>query len=77
VKLKQRSVSGIGVGQQDGVGEMFAQHVGIADRNHIVEDAIDDQTWLHDFAELGKTLASVCLPATKGRDLSDRDVCAG
>ncbi len=68
---------GIGVGQQHGVGEMFAQHVGIANRNHIVEDAIDDQARLHDFAELGKALTSVCLPGTKGRDLSDRDVCAG
>ena len=77
MKLKQRSVSGIGVGQQDGVGEMFAQHVRIADRNHIVEDAIDDQTGLHDFAELGKALARVCFPGTKGRDLSDCDVCAG
>src|SRR5208283_3858160 len=68
---------GIGIGQQHGVWEMLAQHVGIADRNHIVEDAIYDQTWLHDFAELGKALASVCFPGTKGLDLSDRDVCAG
>ena len=77
MKLKQRSVSGVGVGQQDGVREMLAQHIGIADRNHIVEDAIDDQARLHDFAEVGKALASVCLPGTKDRDLSDRDVSAG
>ena len=48
----------VGVGQQHGIGEMLAQHVGIADRNHIVEDAIDDQTGLHDFAELGEAFAS-------------------
>ena len=55
----------VGVGQQHGVWEMLAQHVGIADRNHIVEDAIDDQARLHDFAELGKALATGLFPSSK------------
>src|ERR1700692_4948299 len=65
------------VGQQHGVWEMLAQHVGIADWNHIVEDAVDDQARLRDLAELGETLATVLFPRSKGGDLSDRDILAG
>src|SRR5258706_9764355 len=68
---------GVGVGQQHGVWEMLAQHIGIADWNHIVEDAVNDQARLHDFAELGETLATVLFPSSKGRDLSDCDILAG
>ena len=68
---------GVGVGQQHGVGEMFAQHLGIADWNHIVKDAVNDQARLRDFAELGETLATVLFPGAKGRDLSDCDILAG
>src|SRR6267154_5043049 len=68
---------GVGVGQQHGVGEMLAQHVGIADWNHIVEDAVNHQARLRDFAELGEALATVLFPGAKGRDLSDCDILAG
>src|SRR5271170_8387682 len=67
----------VGVGQQHGVGEMLAQHIGIADWNHIVEDAVDDQARLRNFAELGEALATVLFPGAKGRDLSDCDILAG
>src|ERR1700687_99297 len=67
----------VGVGQQHGVRETLAQHVGIADWNHIVEDAVDDQARLRDLAEPGETLATVLFPSTKGRDLSDCDILAG
>src|ERR1700730_7023177 len=67
----------VGVGQQHGVWEMLAQHVGIADWNHIVEDAVDDQARLRDLAELGETFATVLFPSSKGRDLSDCDILAG
>src|SRR5580658_8111408 len=62
---------GVGVGQQHSVGEMLAQHVGIADWNHIVEDAVNDQARLRDFAELGEALATVLFPSAEGRNLSD------
>src|ERR1700692_3807861 len=65
------------VGQQHGVWEMLAQHVGIADWNHIVEDAVDDQARLRDLAELGETLATVLFPSSKGLDLSDCYILAG
>src|ERR1700680_3542114 len=68
---------GVGVGQQYGVGEMLAQHVGIADWNHIVEDAVNDQARLRDLAELGETLATVLFPSSDGRDLSDGAIWAG
>src|SRR5277367_5272139 len=67
----------VGVGQQHGVWEMLAQHVGIADWNHIVEDAVDDQARLCDLAELGEALATVLFPGAKSRDLSDCDILAG
>src|ERR1700678_1917170 len=67
----------VGVGQQHGVWEMLAQHVGIADWNHIVEDAVDDQARLRDLAELGETLATVLFPSSKRLDLSDCDILAG
>ncbi len=62
MKLKQRSMPGVGIGQQHGVGEMLAQHVGIAHWNHIVEDAVNDQARLRDLAELGEALATVLFP---------------
>src|ERR1700690_3200101 len=68
---------GVGVGQQHGVWETLAQHVGIADWNHIVEYAVDDQARLRDLAELGETLATVLFPSSKGRDLRDCDILAG
>jgi hypothetical protein len=68
---------GVGVGQQHGVGDMLAQHVGIADWDHIVENAVNDQARLRDFAELGEALATVLFPGAKGRDLSDCDILAG
>src|SRR5882724_2684157 len=68
---------GVGVGQQHGVWEMLAQHIGIADWNHIVEDAVNDQARLRDFGELGEALATVLFPGAKGRDLSDCDILAG
>jgi hypothetical protein len=60
-------VPGVGVGQEHGVRKIFAQHVGIADWNHIVEDTIDDEAWLSDFAELGKALAAEMFPCPEGR----------
>lgn len=68
---------GVGVGQQHGAREMLAHHVGIADWNHIVEDAVDDQARLRDLSELGEALATVLFPSSKGRDLSDCDILAG
>src|ERR1700722_7596166 len=68
---------GVGVSQQHGVGEMLAQHIGIADWNHIVEDAVYDQARLRDLAELSETLATVLFPRSEGRDLSDCDILAG
>src|ERR1700692_4788048 len=67
----------VGVGQQHGVWEMLAQHVGITDWNHIVEDAVDDQARLRDLAERGETLATVLFPSSKGRDLSHCYIWAG
>jgi hypothetical protein len=69
-------VPGVGVRQQHGVGKMLAQHVGITNWNHIVEDTVNDQARLRDFAELGETLATVLFPGAKGRDLSDCDILA-
>src|ERR1700691_3528378 len=68
---------GVGVGQQHSVGEMLAQHVGIANWNHIVEDAVNDQARLRDFAELGEALATVLFPSAEGRNLSDCGILAG
>jgi len=70
-------MASVRVGQQHGVWEMLAQHVGIADWNHIVEDAVDNQARLRDLAEPAETLATVLFPSTKGRDLSDCDILAG
>src|SRR5580704_13478086 len=56
---------------------MLAQHVGVADRNHIVKDPVYDQAGLMYLAELGETLATVLFPSAKGRDLSDCDILAG
>ena len=76
MKLKQRAVAGIGVGYQHGIGQMLAQHVGISDRNHVVENSVRHKAWLSYFAKFGKTLAAESLPGAKGRNLSPCDIGA-
>jgi hypothetical protein len=41
---------------------MLAQHVRIANWNHVVEDAVDDKAWLSYFAERGEALATELFP---------------
>src|SRR5271167_4371909 len=48
---------------------MLAQHVGVADRNHIVEDSVYDQAGLVYLAELGEAFSAECFPGAKGRNL--------
>ena len=58
-------MASVGVGQQHGVWEMLAQHVGIADWNHIIEDAVDYQARLGDLASLAKRSPLYCSQARK------------
>jgi hypothetical protein len=67
----------VGVGQQHGVRQALAEHVGVSNWNHVVEHSIHDQAWLSYFVELAKALAIRLLPSAKSRDLGPCDVCAG
>jgi hypothetical protein len=62
-------MTGVRIGQQHGVRQMLAQHVGISNGNHIVEDPIHDQAWLIYPLELAEALAAKMLPSPKSRDL--------
>ena len=68
---------GVGIGQQHGVREMLAQHVRIANWNHVVEDPVDDEAWLIYFAERGEAFTREMFPGTKRLDLSHGNVLAG
>jgi len=64
----------IGVGQQHSVRQVLAQHVGIPNRNHVVEHPVHDETRLRYFAELSETLTIKMFPGAKGSDLSHCNV---
>src|SRR5580658_7480125 len=70
-------MTSVGVSQEHGVRQMLAQHVGIADWNHVVEDTVYDQTRLSNLAELAEALAADLFPDPKGRDLRHGDRWAG
>ena len=55
----------VGIGQQHGVRQVLAQHVGVSDWNHIVEDPIHDEAWLTYFGELDKALPAEMFPGPK------------
>jgi hypothetical protein len=50
-------MAGIGIGYQHGVGQVLAQHVGISDWNHVVENPVRHKARLSYFMKLRKPLA--------------------
>src|SRR5579862_7021437 len=70
MKLKKRTMTRVGIGQQHGVRQVLAQHVGVSDRNHIVEDTVHDEAWLTYFGELCKSFAAKMFPGAESCDLS-------
>ena len=66
---------GVRIGQEHGSRQMLRQRVGILDRDHLIEDAVHDETRLRDSAELREALPAIAaLPRTKRRELRGRDV---
>jgi hypothetical protein len=70
MKLEQGTMPGVGVGEQHRVRQMLAQHIGILDGDHDVENAAYHEAWLSNFAELGESLAGEGFPGAKGGQLS-------
>src|SRR5688572_29047585 len=63
-------MASVGIGHQHRSRQVFAQHIGISDRNHVVEDAVHHETRLPDAAELPETFAIDAFPRAKRRQLS-------
>src|SRR5437762_13811909 len=75
MELGQRPVPGVWIRKQHGSRQMLRQRVGILDRDHLIEDAVHDETRLRDSAELREALPAIAaLPRTKRRELRGRDV---
>src|SRR5436309_14496213 len=73
--LKQRTVTGVRIGQEHGARQMLRDRVSILDRDHLIEDAVHDQARLRDSAELREALPVVAaLPRTERGELRGRDV---
>ena len=65
MKLKKRTMTRVGIGQKHGVRQVLAQHVGISDRNHVVENSIYDEAWLAYLGEVNKAITGVLFPGPK------------
>jgi len=75
MELGQRPVPGVWIRKQHGSRQMLRQRVGILDRDHLIEDAVHDETRLRDSAELREALPAVAaLPRTERGELRGRDV---
>jgi len=73
--LKQRTVTGVRIGQEHGARQMLRERVRILDRDHLIEDAVHDQARLRDSAELREALPAVAaLPRAERGELRGRDV---
>lgn len=46
VELEDRSVPGIGIGQENRIEKIFAQPVGVSDGDHLVVNSVDDECGL-------------------------------
>src|SRR5918998_1101402 len=68
--LKQRPMASVGIGQQHRSRQVFAQHIGISDRNHVVEDPVHHETRLPDLAELPEPFPTDAFPRAKRRRLT-------
>src|SRR5437870_10090173 len=75
MELGQRPVPGVWIRKQHGSRQMLRQRVGILDRDHLIEDALHDETRLRDSAELREALPAVAaLPRAERGELRGRDV---
>ena len=69
VILEQRPVSGVRVRQQDGVGQVLDEAIGVDDRDHLVMDAVDDKRRMSDGSDFRETLSGDAFPITERRHL--------
>src|SRR5262249_50797203 len=69
MELKQRTVSRIRIREQDRVREVFAERVGVRDRDHLVMNTVHDERWLTDRAQICEALARDPCPVAKSRNL--------
>jgi hypothetical protein len=58
-------MSGVGVGQEDGVRQVGTEPIRIPDRNHFVKDSIDHECGMTDPLQIGKPLTDDVLPLSK------------
>jgi hypothetical protein len=76
MELKDRSVTGIGVGQKHCIWQVLAKPVRVADGNHLIENAVYDKRRLGNSFEGGEAIPVDPLPIPKGSDLSRGDLWA-
>jgi len=69
VILEQRSVSGVRVRQEYGVGQVLDEIVRVDDRAH----AVHDERRMSDGSQFGETLADDAFSVTEGRHVCIRD----
>jgi hypothetical protein len=72
MKLEQGAISGVGVGEEDGVRQVGTEPIRVPDRNHFVIDSIDDECGMRDPQQISKPLTGDVLPLAKCRYLSLR-----
>ncbi len=70
MELEQRTVPGVGIGQQYRIWQVLTQKIGIPDRHHFIVNAIHDQRWLAYALEISEALARRFFPFTEGAHLS-------
>src|SRR5262245_62110405 len=74
VKLEERTMPSVGIGQQHGIRQMLGQKIGVPHWNHVVEYTVHYQARLRDLAQLGEALTLDPLPCAKRGDLGLSDL---
>lgn len=77
VKLEERPVSGVRIGEKHGVRKILGQPIGVRDGNHLVVDAVHDECGLMNVLEIPEARSGRLLPFTERRDLRCGDVRSG
>src|SRR5262245_2239753 len=74
VKLEERPVSGVWVGEKHGVRKVLSQSIGVRDGDHLVMDAVDDEGGLMNVFEMTEARTDRLFPLAERRHLCGRDL---
>jgi hypothetical protein len=77
VELKEGAVARVRISQKDGIRQVFAQPIGVPNRNHLIVDSIYDEGRCRDTFQIGEAVTLELLPVPERHQLCFRNLVSG